>query len=55
MFLKDVFIIYYKTRHNNFNMMNSRREVLKAINADLAEELKYSREMIEEHPKNYQV
>ena len=37
------------------HMAMSRREVLKAINADLTEELKYSREMIEEHPKNYQV
>ena len=32
-----------------------RREVLKAIGADLKDELHYSREMIEEHPKNYQV
>ena len=28
--------------------------VLKAIDADLREEMQYSREMIEEHPKNYQ-
>ena len=32
-----------------------RREVLKAMNSNYADELRYSKEMIEEHPKNYQV
>ena len=32
-----------------------RREVLKALKSDLKKEMKYCREMIEEHPKNYQV
>ena len=32
-----------------------RREVLKALEGNLKTELRYCREMIEEHPKNYQV
>ena len=32
-----------------------RHVVLKAIGADIKEELQYCREIIEEHPKNYQV
>ena len=39
----------------NYTVWNYRRQVLKAIDADLREEMQYSREMIEEHPKNYQV
>ena len=39
----------------NYTVWNYRRAVLKAIDADLREEMQYSREMIEEHPKNYQV
>ena len=39
----------------NYTVWHYRREVLKAIEADLREELQYSRFMIEEHPKNYQV
>jgi len=39
----------------NYTVWHYRREVLKAIGADLKDELHYSREMIEEHPKNYQV
>ena len=37
------------------HIFHFRREVLKAIGADLKDELQYSREMIEDHPKNYQV
>ena len=32
-----------------------RREVLKATDADLKAELQYCRDIIEDHPKNYQV
>jgi len=39
----------------NYTVWHYRREVIKAIGADIKEELAYSREMIEEHPKNYQV
>jgi len=39
----------------NYTVWHYRREVLKAIGADLKDELQYSREMIEDHPKNYQV
>ena len=31
-----------------------RREVLKSLKSNLKDELAYCREMIEEHPKNYQ-
>ena len=36
-------------------LLLTRREVLKAIDADLKAELKYCRDIIEDHPKNYQV
>jgi len=39
----------------HYTVWHYRREVLKAISADLVEELKYCRSMIEDHPKNYQV
>jgi len=39
----------------NYTVWYYRREVLKEIDCDLKQEMKYCREMIEEHPKNYQV
>jgi len=39
----------------NYTVWYYRREVLKAMNSNYADELRYSKEMIEEHPKNYQV
>merc|ERR1712107_386562 len=39
----------------NYTVWHYRREVLKAINSDLKAELKYCRDIIEDHPKNYQV
>jgi len=38
----------------NYTVWHYRREVLKAINSDLKAELKYCRDIIEDHPKNYQ-
>jgi protein farnesyltransferase/geranylgeranyltransferase type-1 subunit alpha len=39
----------------NYTVWFYRREVLKALGSDIKKEMKYCREMIEEHPKNYQV
>lgn len=36
-------------------IFNFRREILKALNKDLTEELNFIKGVIEKHPKNYQV
>jgi protein farnesyltransferase/geranylgeranyltransferase type-1 subunit alpha len=39
----------------NYTVWQYRRDTLKALNADLYEELAYVEEVIEDNPKNYQV
>lgn len=39
----------------NYTVWQFRRDVLRHLNKDLNEELKYVKEVIDEHPKNYQV
>lgn len=40
---------------HNCNYRQYRRRILKALNADLADEFRFTEEMLNENPKNYQI
>lgn len=49
------FNLSLNTQYTLINIVDFRREILKALNKDLVEELQYINQVIEKHQKNYQV